>query len=71
MLRVLMLHGIGGEVDGADVAVDEGGALKGVVELVEEPVHPGGLWHTVGHSAVFVLCAGAGQETRLALRNTA
>jgi hypothetical protein len=31
-----MLHGIGGEVDGADVvAVDEGGALKGVVELVE------------------------------------
>jgi hypothetical protein len=31
-----MLHGIGGEVDGADVvAVDEGGAMKGVVELVE------------------------------------
>jgi hypothetical protein len=31
-----MLHGIGGEVDGVDVvAVDEGGAMKGVVELVE------------------------------------
>jgi hypothetical protein len=34
MLRALMLHEIGGEVDGADVvAVDEGGALKGAVEL--------------------------------------
>jgi hypothetical protein len=32
-----MLHGIGGEVDCADVvAVDEGGALEGTVELVEE-----------------------------------
>jgi hypothetical protein len=32
MLRVLMLHEIDGEVDGADVvAVDEGGALKGAV----------------------------------------
>jgi hypothetical protein len=36
MLRALMLHGIDGEVDGADiVAVDKGGALKRVVELVE------------------------------------
>jgi hypothetical protein len=32
-LRALMLHGIGGEVDSVDVvAVDEGGAMKGVVE---------------------------------------
>jgi hypothetical protein len=37
VLRALMLHGIGGEVDHADVvAADEGGALKGTVELVEE-----------------------------------
>jgi nucleoside-triphosphatase THEP1 len=37
VLRALMLHGIGGEVDRADVvAVDESGALKGTVELVEE-----------------------------------
>jgi hypothetical protein len=36
MLRVLTLHEIGGEVDGADVvAVDEGGTLKGAIELVE------------------------------------
>jgi hypothetical protein len=37
VLRALMLHGIGGEVDRADVVtVDEGGALKGTVELMEE-----------------------------------
>jgi hypothetical protein len=37
MLHALMLHGVGGEVDRADVvAVDEGGALEGTVELVEE-----------------------------------
>jgi hypothetical protein len=31
MLRALMLHGIGGEVDRADVvAVDEGGTLRGL-----------------------------------------
>jgi hypothetical protein len=37
VLCALMLHGIGGEVDRADVvAVDEGGALKGIVELMEE-----------------------------------
>jgi hypothetical protein len=36
MLCALVLYGIGGEVDGADVvAVDKGGALKGAVELVE------------------------------------
>jgi hypothetical protein len=39
-----MLHGIGGEVDRADVvAVDEGGTLKGTVELVEELSQLGGL----------------------------
>jgi hypothetical protein len=37
VLRALMLYGIGGEVDRADVVtVDEGGTLKGTVELVEE-----------------------------------
>jgi hypothetical protein len=31
-----MMHGIGGEVDRVDViAVDEGGTLKGAVELLE------------------------------------
>jgi hypothetical protein len=36
MLRALVLHGIVREVDSANiVAVDKGGALKRVVELVE------------------------------------
>jgi hypothetical protein len=38
------VYGVGGEVDGADVvAVDKGGALEGVVELVEELAQPRGL----------------------------
>jgi hypothetical protein len=63
MLCALMLHGIGGEVDGADVvAVDEGGTLKGYVELMEELTHLGGLCHAVGHNAVLGLHAGAGDD---------
>jgi hypothetical protein len=55
-----MLHGIGGEVDCANViAVDEGGALEGTVELVEELSQPGGLCHAVGHGAVLGLSTGA------------
>jgi hypothetical protein len=60
MLRALMLHKVGEEVDRADVvAVDEGGALEGIVELVEELAQPGGLWHAVGHGTVLGLSAGA------------
>jgi hypothetical protein len=63
VFRALMLHGIGGEEDCVDVvAVDEGGALKGAMELLEELAQPGGLWHVVGHVAVFGLCAGAGDD---------
>jgi hypothetical protein len=55
-----MLHGVGGEVDRADVvAVDEGGALEGTVELVEELAQLGGLCHAVGHGTVLGLSAGA------------
>jgi hypothetical protein len=78
-----MLHGIGGEVDRADVvAIDEGGTLKGVVELLEKLAQPGGLCHAVGHKSTtwysaFVLKREttayylAAQETRLAPKNTA
>jgi hypothetical protein len=63
MLRALMLYGVGGEVDGADiVAVDKGGALKGAVELVEELAHPRCLGHAVSHNAVLGLNAGAGDD---------
>jgi hypothetical protein len=55
-----MLHGIGREVDCADViAVDEGGALEWTVELVEELSQPGGLCHAVSHGAVLGLSTGA------------
>jgi hypothetical protein len=60
VLRALMLHGIGGEVDCTDVvAVDEGGALEGTVELVEELSQPGSLCHAIGHGAVLGLSTGA------------
>jgi hypothetical protein len=60
VLRALMLHGVGGEVDYADVvAVDEGGALEGTVELVEELAQPRGLDHAVGHDTVLGLSTGA------------
>jgi hypothetical protein len=37
VVRVLMTHGIGREVDRAGVvALDEGGVLKGVVELLKK-----------------------------------
>jgi hypothetical protein len=63
VLRVLMLHGIDGEVDRANVvAIDEGGALEGVVELMEKLAHPGGLCCVVGHSVVLGLCAVAGDN---------
>jgi hypothetical protein len=74
-----MLHKIGLQADGADVvAVDEGGVLKGAVELVEQLAHPGGLLHAVGHNTILGLCARAGDdglplggpETRLAPKNT-
>jgi hypothetical protein len=60
VLRALMLHGVGGEVDRADVvAVDEGGTLEGSVEIVEELAQPGCLCHTVGHDTVLGFSAGA------------
>jgi hypothetical protein len=60
VLRALMLHGVGGEVDRTDVVtVDESGTLKGTAELVEELAQPGGLCHTVGHGTVLGLSAGA------------
>jgi hypothetical protein len=58
-----MLHGIGGEVNCADVvAVDECGALEEAVELLEKLAKPRGLGHVVGHSAVLGLSAGAGDD---------
>jgi hypothetical protein len=61
-----MLHGFGREVGRADVvAVDEGGALDGAMELLEKLMGPGGLGHAVGHNAVLGLSAGAGDNELL------
>jgi hypothetical protein len=63
VLRVLILHEIGGEIDHADVvAVDEGGVLEGVVEFLKKLAKPGGLGYVVGHSAILDLSAGAGDN---------
>jgi hypothetical protein len=66
VLRALKLHEIGGELDRADVvAIDEGGALKEAVELLEKLAQRGGLFHAVGHNAVLDLCGGAGDDRLL------
>jgi hypothetical protein len=44
------------------VAVDEGGALEGAMELLEKLAKLGGLGHTVDHSVVLGLGAGAGDD---------
>jgi hypothetical protein len=66
VLRALMLHKVDGEVDHTDVvAVDEGGALEGVVELLKKLTELRGLGHAVGHNAVLGLSAGAGYDELL------
>jgi hypothetical protein len=61
MLGPLVLHGVGGEVDGTDVvAVDKGAPEKGVMELGQELAEPRGLSHAIGHGAVLCLGIGAG-----------
>jgi hypothetical protein len=67
VLRALMLNVICGEVDDADVvAVDDGRALEGAVELLEKLAQLGHLGHAVGQIAVLGLNAGA-RDDRLTL----
>jgi hypothetical protein len=68
MLGPLVLHRVGGEVDGADVvAVDQRAPREGTVELGEELSEPRSLCHAVGHDMVLRLSARVGDD-RLALR---
>jgi hypothetical protein len=68
MLGPLVLHGVGGEVDRADVvAVDQCAPGEGTMKLDEELPEPGNLRHTVGHSTVLRLGTRA-RDDRLALR---
>jgi hypothetical protein len=51
MLRALVLDGVGGEVDGADVvAENEGAPGQRTVELLEQLTKPGRLSHVVRHT---------------------
>jgi hypothetical protein len=68
MLGPLVLHRVGGEVDGADVvAVDQHAPGEGTMELGEELAEPRSLCHAFGHGTVLRLGARAGDD-RLALR---
>ena len=61
ILRVLVLNGVCGEVDHADVAaVNMCGMHEGTVELLNQPTEPRCLDHGVGHNAILDLSAGAG-----------
>jgi hypothetical protein len=80
VLRVLILHEIGGEIDHADVvAVDEGGVLEGVVEFLKKLAKPGALatslatvrYSTSALERETTCCRFEAQEMRLAPRNTA
>jgi len=56
VLGALMLNGVGGEVDGADVvAVDEGGRGQWVMQLLEKLPQLGGFSHAVSNNTVFGL----------------
>jgi hypothetical protein len=67
MLGPLVLHGVGGEVDRADVVVvDHRAPGEGTVKLDEELPEPGSLRHAVGHGTVLRLGTRA-RDNRLAL----
>jgi hypothetical protein len=63
MLCALVLNGVGGEVDGADiVAVDKSALRQRSMELLEELSEPTSFSYAVGHSAILSLDARAGDD---------
>ena len=61
VLGALMLDGVAGHVDSADVvAVDQRSALRWRMELKEKLAQPGGFGNTVCHSAVLSFSTGSG-----------
>jgi hypothetical protein len=66
VLRVLVLHRFGGEVDHADVvALDKCGMHEGAVELQEQLTEPRHISHAVSHSAILGLSTRAGDDRLL------
>jgi hypothetical protein len=63
MLGALVLNGVGGEVDGADVvAVDQSGQRQGAMQLHNQLLKPTCLFHAVGHGVVLRLSARMGDD---------
>jgi hypothetical protein len=63
MLCTLMLNGVGGEVDGADVVtVDESVLRQRSMELLEELSEPTSFSHTVDHDTILSLDTRAGDD---------
>jgi hypothetical protein len=63
MLDVLVLNGIGGEVDDPDVVVvDQSGPRQGAMQLHKQLLKPTRLCHTVDHGAVLRLSARTGDD---------
>jgi hypothetical protein len=63
MLRALVLNGVGREVDDADVAaVDEGALHQWSVELLKLLSQPTNLCHTIGYNLVLNLDTRAGDD---------
>jgi hypothetical protein len=63
MLCTLVLNGVGGEVDSADVVtVDEIALWQWSMELLEELLKPTSFNHAVGHSKILNLSARQGDD---------
>ena len=57
----LMLDGVGGHVDGADVvAIDQRSAPRRCMELEEKLTQPSGFGNAIGHGAILSFCTGSG-----------
>jgi len=70
VLSALMLYGVGGEVDDANiVAVDKTSGVQGMVNLLEQLSQPSDFSNAVGNSPIFCLGAGPG-DSGLSLRGT-
>jgi hypothetical protein len=66
MFRALVLDGVGGEVDGADVvAEDQDARGQWTVKLLEQLTKSGRLSHAVGHSPILDLCPACSSSGRL------
>jgi len=60
VLGALMLDGVGGHVDGADVVtIDQGSTPRRCMKLEEKLAQPSGFGNTISHSTVLCLCAGS------------